>query len=249
MATAAGLCFASLGTDTGGSIRYPSSADGLIGLKPTYGRISRFGVLTFSASLDHVGSMTRSVADAAIMFDAIAGHDSNDSTSLMLPPPNTLAQLGQGIRGMRIGIDRHYSFEGVDEGNTKAIETALKVMEGLGARVVDVRMPDLQSMLRIWQIISSAEIVQAHAKNYPSHAAEYGPYMHEFLDTGARVTSEQLAQARKDRAALSARFTRVLDSVDAMACSAGGSPAWSISRQTQVGPLGAFHAAWSAAQP
>src|SRR6266478_3114351 len=91
-ATAAGLCYASIGTDMGGSIRFPSSANGIVGLKPTYGRVSRFGVLPFSESLDHVGPMARSVADVAIMFDAIAGRDPNDPTSLDAPPPNVLGE-------------------------------------------------------------------------------------------------------------------------------------------------------------
>ncbi len=249
VATAAGLCFAAIGTDTGGSIRFPSSANGIVGLKPTYGRVSRFGVLPFAESLDHVGPMARSVADVAIMFDAIAGRDPNDPTSLDAPPPNASGELGRSMRGVRIGIDRKYALEGVDEGDAGAIEEALKVLTGLGAKVVDVRMPDLASLLDAWQTIAAAEIVQSHAKTYPSRAAEYGPYLREFLDSGARVTSERLAQARKARAALTAQFTTLLDSVDAMACPAGGSPAWRITRETQVGPLGAFHAAWSAAAP
>lgn len=249
VAAAAGLCFAAIGTDTGGSIRFPSSANGVVGLKPTYGRVSRYGVLPFAESLDHVGPMARSVADVAIMFDAIAGHDPRDPTSLDAPPPNALRDLGQDIRGVRIGIDRKYALEGVDKGDAAALEEALKVLTGLGARVVDVRMPDLSSLLDAWQTIAGAEIVQAHAATYPSRASEYGPYLREFLDSGARQTSQHLAQARKARAVLTAQFTSLLESVDAMACPAGGSPAWRITRETQVGPLGAFHAAWSAAAP
>lgn len=249
VAAAAGLCFAAIGTDTGGSIRFPSSANGVVGLKPTYGRVSRYGVLPFADSLDHVGPMARSVADVAIMFDAIAGHDPGDATSLDAPSPNAFRELGQGIRGLRIGIDRKYAFEGVDNGDASALEEALKVLTGLGAQIVDVRMPDLSSLLDAWLTIASAEIVQSHDATYPSRASEYGPYIREFLDSGARQTGAHLAQAKKARAALTAQFTHLLDSVDAMACPAGGSPAWRITRETQVGPLGAFHAAWSAAAP
>ncbi|HEX3837974.1 MAG TPA: amidase [Steroidobacteraceae bacterium] len=201
VATAAGLCFASLGTDTGGSIRFPSSADGIVGLKPTYGRVSRFGVLTFAQSLDHVGPMGRSVADVAIMFDAIAGHDPNDPTSLKLPPPNVFAEIGRGARDMRIGIDRKYALEGVDEGNGRAIEEALKVLSGLGAKIVDVRMPDLKPLLGTWQTIAGAEIVQAHVKSYPSRATEFGPYLHGFLDNGARHAGTAGAGAQRSRRA------------------------------------------------
>ena len=249
VATAAGLCFASIGTDTGGSIRNPASANGVVGLKPTYGRVSRYGVLVMADSLDHVGSLARRVADAAILFDAIAGPDRNDSTSLDAPPASTFANLKQGIRGLRIGIDRNYALKGIDSGQAKAIEAALAVIASVGAQIVDVRMPDLTGMLDVWMTICAAEIVKAHAKNYPSHANEYGPYMREFLSNGARVTPKQLAAAREKRAALTAQLTTLLNSVDAMASPAGGDPAWPITHEIQVGPLPAYHQAWSAAAP
>jgi amidase len=107
VATAAGLCYASLGSDTGGSIRFPSMANGIVGLKPTYGRVSRYGVLPLAESLDHIGPMTRSVADAAVVFECIAGHDVRDSTTLDDPVPALVAGLDAGIEGMRIGIDVH----------------------------------------------------------------------------------------------------------------------------------------------
>src|SRR5882757_664046 len=102
VAVAAGLCFAAIGTDTGGSIRYPSSANGIVGLKPTYGRVSRFGVLPLAESLDHVGAMARRVADVAVMFDAIAGFDPMDPSSLREPVPPTLDELEKGVRGLRV---------------------------------------------------------------------------------------------------------------------------------------------------
>ena len=249
VALAAGLCYGAIGTDTGGSIRFPSSADGVVGLKPTYGRVSRWGVLTFADSLDHVGPMARSVTDVAIMLDAIAGNDPHDPTSLDAPPPNATREVGLDIRDLKIGIDRQYALEGVDKGDAAALEEALKVLAGLGAQIVDVRMPDLSSLLPTWQTIAAAELAEAHRAHYPSRASEYGPYIREFLDNGVHVTPEQLAQARQARMAFNAQFVGVLESVDAMACPAGGAPAWRISHETQVGPLGAFHAAWSAAAP
>lgn len=249
VATAAGLCFASLGTDTGGSIRFPSSANGIVGLKPTYGRVSRDGVLAFAASLDHVGPMAKTVADVAILFDAIAGHDPKDETSLDAPPPNAFSELTQSIRGTRIGIDRTYALEGVDRGEAASIEDALRVLGSRGAQIVDVRMPDLSTLLDTWQTIAAAEMVQAQAATYPSRASEYGLYMRTFLETGARVTPEQLARARRTRETLRAQFDAVLETVDAMACPAGGAPAWRVTRAVQTGPLAALHAAWSAAAP
>jgi amidase len=249
VATAAGLCFAAIGTDTGGSIRMPSSANGVVGLKPTYGRVSRYGVLPMSPSLDHVGPMARRVADAAIMFDAIAGFDPQDATSLNEPPPKVLGQLDRGINGVRIGVDRSYALTGIDAGQKAALEKALQVLVNLGARIVDVRMPDLTGLVDTWMTICSSEMFAVHAANYPSRAQEYGPYLREFLGMGSRVTPMVLAAAKKRRAELTAHFVTLLDSVDAMAGPAGGDPAWPITHELQVGPMAAYHAAWSTAAP
>jgi len=249
VATAAGLCFGAIGTDTGGSIRFPSSANGVVGLKPTYGRVSRFGVLPLAESLDHVGPMARRVADVAIMFDAIAGHDSKDPTSLDAPPANALEDLSQGMSGLRIGIDRDYALKGIDSGQAAAIAAALEVLTGLGARIVEVRMPDRTGLIDTWLALCTSEAVAAHAAHYPSQANEYGPYFRDVLERGARVTPNQLVAARNQRAAFAERFAAVLDSVDAMACPAGGDPAWAITHAIQVGPMSAYNAAWSAVSP
>lgn len=249
VATAAGLCFAAIGTDTGGSIRNPSSANGVVGLKPTYGRVSRFGVLAMAPSLDHVGPMAREVGDAAAMLDAIAGADPRDPTALHAPPPGALAGLGRGVRGLRIGVDRAYALSGIDAGQAGAIEAALETLTGLGAHIVDVRMPDLGGLVDTWLTICTAEMAAAHAATFPARAAEYGPYLREFLSQGRQVTPERLAAARRRRAELTTQFAALLDTVDAMAGPAGGDPAWPISHAIQVGPMGAYHQAWSAAAP
>lgn len=249
VATAAGLCFGALGTDTGGSIRFPSSANGVVGLKPTYGRVTRFGVLPLAESLDHVGPMARRVADVAIMFDAIAGSDPKDATSLPDLAPSTMAEIGRGVNGLRIGIDREYALKGIDRGEADSIEEALKVLTGLGARIVDVRMPDLSAMVDAWIVLCSSEAAAAHAANYPSRASEYGPYFREVLQSGVARTKEQIRAAKKTRAEIAAQFNVLLDSVDAMACPAGGAPAWPITRELHVGPLPAYLAAWGAASP
>jgi amidase len=139
VATAAGLCYAAIGTDTGGSIRNPASANGVVGLKPTYGRVSRFGVLAMAESLDHVGPMARSVADVAIMLDVIAGRDPKDPTSFEAPAAPALKSLREGIRGVRVGIDRDYALKGIDSGQAAAIDRALQVLSGLGATIVDMK--------------------------------------------------------------------------------------------------------------
>ena len=125
----------------------------------------------------------------------------------------------------------------------------LDVLKGLGAQIVDVRLPDLAGVVQTWIAICGAEIVAAHAATYPARASEYGPYMQEFLASGARVTPQQLAAAREQRAALTTQLSAVLESVDGFAGPAGGDPAWPITHALQVGSLPEYHKAWSAAQP
>jgi amidase len=133
VATAAGLCFASIGTDAGGSIRFPALANGTVGLKPTYGRVSRHGVLALAEFLDHEGPMARRVADAAVTLQAIAGWDEHDPTAQREPVPDMLAGLQAGVRGLQLGIDRRFCAEGTDAQLLAAIEAALATWSRLGA--------------------------------------------------------------------------------------------------------------------
>lgn len=224
VATAAGLCFASLGTDTGGSIRFPATANGLVGLKPSYGRVSRHGVLPLAESLDHVGPLTRSVRDAAIVFEAIAGHDPNDSTSLQAPVPNMLAELGRGVEGLRIGFDRAYALDGVDPGLAAAIEVAEAELQRLGARIVDVQLPDVSEVQAAWFTVCAAEAAVAHRESFPSRADEYGAYFREFLEFGSSVSEADLAKARQVGRAIGEGFLAVLSTVDAVLSPSGGMP-------------------------
>ncbi len=224
VATAAGLCYASLGTDTGGSIRFPSTANGLVGLKPSYGRVSRHGVLPLAESLDHVGPMTRSVRDAAIVFEAIAGHDPNDSTSLQAPVPNMLAELGRGVEGVRIGFDRAYALDGVDPGLAAAIERAVAELQRLGARIVDVQLPDVSEVDAAWFAVCAAEAAEAHRETFPSRADEYGVYFREFLEAGSSISEADLANARQVGKSIGEGFLAVLATVDAVLSPSGGMP-------------------------
>ncbi len=237
VATAAGLCFASLGTDTGGSIRFPAMANGIVGLKPTYGRVSRYGILPLAESLDHVGPMTRSVKDAAIVLEAIAGLDPNDPTSLKAPAPNMLGDLGKGVGGVRIGFDRAYVSEGVESGLAAAIVTAVENLAHLGADVVEVQMPDVTEILGAWFVICAAEAVEAHRANYPARADDYGDYFRGFLDFGAGVSEADLEDARRVRTEFSNRFTAFLSGVDAFVCPASMGAPFALSRQAQYGSM------------
>ena len=240
VATAAGLCFASIGTDTGGSIRFPSMANGTVGLKPTYGRVSRYGVLTLAESLDHVGPLARRVDDAAVMFQAIAGWDDHDPTSLREPAPDMLAGLQSGVVGLRLGIDRRYSAEGSDPKLIAAIEDAVETWLGLGAEVVEVEMPEGAAALReAWFVICAAEAVKAHAATFPSRASEYGPYLRDFLSFGTTITDEQYATATDVRRRFSEGFHAVLAQADAIVCPSGGCT-FAVAAGSQYGDFAAL---------
>ena len=217
VSTAAGLCYGSLGSDTGGSIRFPSAQCGLVGLKPTWGRVSRHGVLELAGSLDHIGPMTRTVADAAVMFEAIAGHDPNDPTSLADPVEPVLDRLGAGVSGLRLGVDTRYVFVGVDPAVTGVVMAAAELLRGLGASLVDVTMPDA-SIAGDWSTICSYEAARAHSATYPDRTDEYGAYFGQFLENGIAVTDQAYAEALRRRESFSAQFEAMLETVDAMIC-------------------------------
>lgn len=150
VALATGLYFGVLGTDTGGSIRFPAAANGIVGLKPTYGRVSRYGVFPLTESLDNVGPLTRSVADAAVMLKAIAGFDPLDPTSHRGPVPDIQALLGQEIQGIRIGVDEAFITEGVHLEFRNGVKEALPILEGLGAELIEVSIPRVNNAANIW---------------------------------------------------------------------------------------------------
>ncbi|MCU1340378.1 MAG: amidase, partial [Bryobacterales bacterium] len=138
VATAAGLCFGSLGTDTGGSIRFPSGANGVTGLKPTWGRVSRYGAFELAATLDHIGPMARSAVDCGAMLGVIAGHDPKDTTSVPLTVPDYLAGLTGDLRGVTIGVDRRWTSEGTDGDAAKGLAEGLRVAADLGAKIKEI---------------------------------------------------------------------------------------------------------------
>lgn len=248
VATAAGLCFASLGSDTGGSIRFPSMANGTVGLKPTYGRVSRYGVLALSESLDHVGPMTRRVEDAAIVFEAIAGADPNDPTSLSEPVPDMRAEIERGVEGLRVGFDRSYATDGVAPNLVSASEAALGELEGLGVAIVDVEMPALTPELQeVWFTICAKEAAQAHAAHYPSRAEDYGAYFGDFLALGASVSDEAYQAASDERARFTESYRAALADVDAVACPSGGAP-FALSHDVQYGDMAGFEPFMSSVQ-
>jgi amidase len=222
VATAAGLCFAALGSDTGGSIRFPAMANGVVGLKPTYGRVSRHGVLDLGETLDHVGPLTRGVEDAGVVLAAISGQDKADPTSLPAPLPD-LSDISAGVAGLRIGYDSGFASQGTDPELLASIESALALLESLGASVVKVEVPaEILTMGELWFPICAYEAHKAHASNYPARREEYGNYFRDFLEIGASVTDAQYNDAMAARRNFSERYESVLAKVDAMLCPAGG---------------------------
>jgi len=240
VATAAGLCFGSLGSDTGGSIRFPSMANGIVGLKPTYGRVSRYGVIPLAESLDHVGPMTRRVADAAAMLQVIGGPDPNDPTTLDEPVPDLFSAIGAGVKGLRIGYDAAFATEGVDPRLVTAIENALGQLAAMGAEIVDLTMPaGSTGLVEPWSAITAAEALEAHSEVFPEQADEFGPFFRELLEAGAALTDEQLQGARAFRADYAARMNKLLGTVDAIVMPAGN-PTMPISEETQRGGMEGF---------
>ena len=223
VAVAAGLCFGATGTDTGGSIRFPCMANGITGLKPTYGRISRHGLLGLAPSLDHIGPMARSVRDVAIMLDALSGHDPLDETSLKTPPTNVAETLECSVAGLRIGYDADYIDSCASIDLIQAIELAIDVMADLGAIVTPIKLPPgYLELIEPWFAIASHEAWKEHQLAYFYYRHTFGDYFGQFLDVGA--SKKGLLKAQKKREKFTHQFKQVLSTVDAIACPAGGAP-------------------------
>ena len=156
-AVAAGTAIATLGSDTGGSIRQPASHCGVVGLKPSYGRVSRYGLVAFASSLDQIGPLTRTVEDAALLLQVIAGHDAADSTCLNVPVPDFTANLGKGVEGMKLGIPKEYFSDGIDPEVRALVEARAAKLEEAGAELVGISLPHTEHAVATYYIIAPAE--------------------------------------------------------------------------------------------
>ncbi len=187
-AVAADLAAAALGTDTGGSIRQPAAFCGNVGLKPTYGRVSRFGLVAFASSLDQVGPLAKDVLDAALMLQAIAGHDPMDSTSAAIPVPDYTAELDRGVRGLRVGIPAEYFIEGLDAEVEAAVRAAIETLKGLGAKPESVSLPHTEYGLAAYYLIAPAEC--------SSNLARYDGVKYGLRVPGARDLIDMYSRTR-----------------------------------------------------
>jgi aspartyl-tRNA(Asn)/glutamyl-tRNA(Gln) amidotransferase subunit A len=214
-ALAAGLVGGATGSDTGGSIRGPAAFCGIVGLKPTYGRVSRAGVLTLSWTLDHTGPLARTVEDCAYLLQAMAGHDPADPASSRAPVDDYLAPLARDIRGVRVGVPRAYFFEGIDPEVERAFEEALATVRRLGAEVRDVQIPSLHAT-HSFLLILMAEAFAYHEHDIRGHPELYGDVLRERILTGALVTGAEYTQAQRIRAQLCRETADVLREVDVL---------------------------------
>ena len=217
VSVAAGLAFASLGTDTGGSIRFPSAMNGLVGIKPTYGRVSRFGAFPLAESLDHIGPMARSVEDAARVLGVLAGEDPNDPTTLAATVPAYAQDIVRDLPSMRIGVDWSYVGDGVQHGVADLVERALDVFRGLGATVREVSMPeDVRRLSDGWSATCGVECARAHASYYPARREEYGPALSSLIETGMTVSADEYQSLERSRERFRGELDVLLDTVDVL---------------------------------
>jgi aspartyl-tRNA(Asn)/glutamyl-tRNA(Gln) amidotransferase subunit A len=187
-AVASGMAVATLGSDTGGSIRQPASFCGVVGLKPTYGRVSRYGLIAFASSLDHIGPFANTVKDAALVLRTIAGRDPMDSTSAEVPVPDYVAEIDKPVRGLKVGVAKEYFGEGLDGEVRAAVEAAIQKLAGLGCEIVPVSLPHTEYAIPTYYIVATAEA--------SSNLARYDGVRYGFRSPKARTLSDMYRLSR-----------------------------------------------------
>ncbi len=251
-AVAAGTAFAALGSDTGGSIRQPASHCGVVGLKPTYGRVSRFGLVAFASSLDQIGPITRTVDDAALILQTIAGYDPRDTTSLDTPVPDYFTAINKGVAGLKLGIPAEYFGEGIHPGVRKNVEKRIKHLESQGATIVPISLPHTEHAVATYYVIAPAEASSNlsrfdgirygnRAQNasdiidvyHQSREAGFGPEVKRRIILGTYVLSSgyydaYYTRAQKVRQLITRDFKRAFEQVDAIISPVAPTPARKI---------------------
>lgn len=224
-ATAASLCFAAIGTDTGGSIRFPSAACGVVGLKPTYGKVSRHGVFPLADTLDHIGPMARSVHDCAVMLGVLEGRDERDPVTRSDPRTNYLAAIAQGAAGLRVGIDRSYCTEDTDPAMREACFRACYILHGQKVDVLDIDLRGITDVCEYWLATCAVDALVRHHEWFPARASDYGPVFRSLLEYGQGVGAETYARGQQMRQITTALLERAFTAVDVILCPAAPSPA------------------------
>ncbi|HEY1239343.1 MAG TPA: amidase [Bryobacteraceae bacterium] len=214
-AVAAGMVFAATGSDTGGSIRIPAALCGVVGLKPTYGRVSRFGALPLAFSLDHMGPLTRSVRDAGLMLNAIAGHDPRDPASVSRPVPDFVPEPHCDIRGLRIGVPDAFFFDRLDPEVEAAVRRALAEAERLGAIVKTVRLPDVAAINAAGMVVQFAEVAAVIEPHF-TNRDQFGKDVLALVDQGRFLTAADYINAQRLRRQAQLDFREVWREVDCL---------------------------------
>lgn len=210
VSVAARLLYGALGTDTGGSVRLPAGMCGVVGLKPTYGRVSRHGVMPLSFSLDHVGPLTRTVRDCARIMRVVAGQDQRDPTCATEPVPDYEANLNAGVKGLKIGVPANYFYEKADEEIEAAMEASLEIYRGLGAEVLTIEVPDPREIFELGQVVSRSEVAAIHREWLATRPQDYSPQVRARSQQGLMIPATQYIEA------LSLRQTILADFVSAV---------------------------------
>lgn len=187
-AVASGECFVTLGSDTGGSIRQPASLCGVVGLKPTYGRVSRYGLVAYASSLDQIGPFSRDVTDSALMMNVISGYDGRDSTSVKREVPDYRETLIEGVKGMKVGVPREYFGEGLDPEVRKIVENGIRILQEKGAEIVDVSLPHTEYCIAVYYLIAPAEA--------SSNLARYDGVAYGYRDKEAETLLQMYKESR-----------------------------------------------------
>ncbi|HEY4688904.1 MAG TPA: amidase [Anaerolineae bacterium] len=239
-AIAAGLCLGALGTDTGGSIRIPAALCGIVGLKPTHGRTSLRGVVPLSWSHDHAGPMARTVRDAAILLQIIAGYDPLDPASVDAPVPDYLGALSRSVdlTGVRIGVPAGYFFEELDRDVERAMREAIEALRRLGAAIIDIDLPEASEMADTTRVILLSDAAAYHRERLESHAEMFGADVLARLNMGRAFTGTAYALARQARRRWKQRLRQVFDSVDVLVTPTTPIPAMRIDEAEGVASAG-----------
>ena len=226
-AVAAGLCFGAIGTDTGGSIRSPAALCGVVGLKPTHGRVSLRGIMPNSYSLDHAGPLAGNVRDAALLLGAVAGFDPDDPASVDKPVTDWAAAIGRPIRGFRIGVVRHFheTDAKVSPASVASLEAALDVLAGLGAKIIEVRLSPLEDYAACKTLISMPELHAAYEPELKTRLAEFGENFRFRVLAAPTIAAIDHVQAHRWRRRLSREMLKVFERVDVLATAGNTGPA------------------------
>ncbi len=233
---AAGLAVAATGSDTGGSIRVPASFCGIVGLKPTYGRVSRYGVIPLSWSLDNAGPMARTVRDCAMLLGAMAGYDRLDPSSARVPVPDFAAGLGKRLKGLILGVPQQHYYEGLEPDVGRLIRAALRELEHLGARLEPVNLPRAGRLEPAYQVIISVESFAAHAARMRTRAADYSVRSRRRIACGAFYSAAEYQHALQIRRLWVAELDQVLQGVDALVTPTLPYPAFTVEAQRTGSP-------------